>query len=54
MVRYENWKYEDCKDHGLTLMSTSFEYKQIHKGFWIAPDGKIYNKIDHALFEDMH
>jgi hypothetical protein len=33
----------------LTVMSTQFQHKEIHKGSWLAPDQMTLNQIDHVL-----
>ena len=33
----------------LTVMSTQFQHKKIHKGTWLAPDQMTLNQTDHVL-----
>jgi len=33
----------------LTVISTQFQYKKIHKGTWLAPDQMTLNQTDHLL-----
>ena len=35
--------------NNMTVMSTQFQHKQIHKGTWRSPDHNIINQIDHVL-----
>jgi hypothetical protein len=35
----------------MTISSTIFPYKDIHKYTWKSPDGNIYNQIDHVLID---
>ncbi|PNF30921.1 hypothetical protein B7P43_G03205 [Cryptotermes secundus] len=54
--------HEICVDNGvrvvnfvtlknLTLKSTMFPHRNIHKFTWTSPDGKIHNQIDHILID---
>ena len=46
-----NWEMllELALGNKLTVMSTQFQHKKIHKGIWLAPDQMTLNQIDHVL-----
>jgi hypothetical protein len=35
----------------LTVKSTMFPYRNIHKVTWTSPDGRMHNQIDHILID---
>jgi hypothetical protein len=35
----------------LTIKSTMFLHRNIHKFTWTSPDGKVYSQIDHILID---
>jgi hypothetical protein len=39
---------------GMTISSTYFENKDIHKATWVSPDGNTFNQIDHCLIDRRH
>jgi endonuclease/exonuclease/phosphatase family metal-dependent hydrolase len=42
-------KYSTCKN--LTVKSTMFPHRNIHKVTWTSPDGRTHNQIDHILLD---
>jgi hypothetical protein len=38
----------------MTIASTYFEHKNIHKVPWVSPDGRAFNQIDHILIDTRH
>lgn len=57
--------HDECNDNGLrlvelatskgmTVSSTKFPHKNIHKVTWCSPDGNTANQIDHALIDSRH
>jgi hypothetical protein len=39
---------------GMTISSTYFEHKDIHKATWVFPDGNTFNQIDYCLIDRRH
>jgi hypothetical protein len=46
-VRIENF----VTSKNLTVKSTMFPHRNIHKYIWTFPDGKTHDQIDHILVE---
>jgi hypothetical protein len=42
---------EFAKSKNLTVKSTKFPNRNVHKFIWASPDEKNYNQIDHILID---
>lgn len=53
LVTNENGQFliDFAKEKNMTIVSTYFQRKEIHKGTWRSPDGKTINQIDHVMIE---
>jgi hypothetical protein len=40
--------------HGMSIGSTMFIHKDIHKMTWRSPDGRKLNQIDHIMIDGRH
>jgi hypothetical protein len=51
VISNDNGVVNFATSKNLTVKSTMFPHRNIHKFIWISPDGKTHNQIDHILID---